>query len=82
MMRYEMDKMLLLDNLYRFHRKLLTKYVLNRGDFVASLQPQLAAKWPLADCVPASMDPGFEKVESLHLGIFLKTRWDYISMIC
>ncbi|KAH8804574.1 putative nucleoside hydrolase [Xylogone sp. PMI_703] len=42
------------------------KHVLTRGDFEASLQPQLAAKSPLAEWVSAFMNASFEKVESLR----------------
>ncbi|KJK81353.1 hypothetical protein H634G_03372 [Metarhizium anisopliae BRIP 53293] len=42
------------------------KHVLTRGEFEAFLQPQLAAKSPLAEWVSAFMNATFEKVESLH----------------
>ena len=42
------------------------KHVLTRGEFEASIQPQLAAKSPLAEWVSAFMNASFEKVESLH----------------
>ena len=42
------------------------RHMLTRGEFNASLEPQLAAKSPLAEWASAFMDATFEKVESLH----------------
>lgn len=53
-------------NVTLFPMDITEKHVLTRGDFEASLQPQLAAKSPLAEWVSAFMKASFEKVESLH----------------
>lgn len=44
------------------------KHMLTRGDFKASLEPQLAARSPLAEWTSAFMNATFEKIESLHPG--------------
>jgi inosine-uridine nucleoside N-ribohydrolase len=53
-------------NITLFPLDITEKHVLTRGDFEASLQPQLAAKSPLAKWVSAFMNTSFEKAESLH----------------
>jgi len=53
-------------NVTLFPLDITEKHVLTRGDFGASLQPQLAAKSPLAEWVSAFINATFEKVESLH----------------
>lgn len=42
------------------------KHVLTRGEFKAHIEPQLAAKSPLADWTAAFMNATFDKVEHLH----------------
>ena len=42
------------------------KHVLTRGEFKAHVEPQLAAKSPLADWTAAFMKATFDKVEDLH----------------
>ncbi|KAL8783267.1 MAG: hypothetical protein Q9213_004743 [Squamulea squamosa] len=49
-----------------FPMDITEKHVLTRGDFGVSLQPQLAAKSPLAQWVSAFINATFKKVESLH----------------
>ena len=53
-------------NVTLFPLDITEKHVLTRGEFGASLQPQLAAKSPLAEWVSAFMNATFERVESLH----------------
>lgn len=53
-------------NITLFPIDITEKHVLTRGEFEASLQPQLAAKSPLAEWVSAFMNATFEKVESLY----------------
>ncbi|EFY84745.1 nucleoside hydrolase, putative [Metarhizium acridum CQMa 102] len=53
-------------NIPLFPLDITENHVLTRGEFEASLQPQLAAKSPLAEWVSAFMNATFEKVESLH----------------
>ena len=53
-------------NVTLFPMDITEKHVLTRGDFEASLQPQLAAKSPLAEWVATFMNATFEKVGSLH----------------
>ncbi|MCJ1307622.1 hypothetical protein MMC25_001269 [Agyrium rufum] len=53
-------------NVTLFPMDITEKHVLTRGDFEASLQPQLAAKSPLAEWVSVFMNATFEKVGPLH----------------
>ena len=53
-------------NITLFPLNITEKHLLTRGEFEASLQPQLAAKSPLAEWVLAFMNATFDKVESLH----------------
>ena len=53
-------------NITLFPLDITEKHVLTRGDFEASLEPQLAAKSPLAEWISSLMNATFEKVESIH----------------
>lgn len=53
-------------NVTLFPLDITEKHVLTRGDVEESLQPQLAAKSPLAEWISAFMNATFDKVESLY----------------
>jgi inosine-uridine nucleoside N-ribohydrolase len=56
-------------NVTLFPLDITEKHVLTRGDFEASIQPQLATKSPLAEWVSAFMNATFKKVELLDPGV-------------
>lgn len=53
-------------NVTLFPLDITAEHVLTRGHFEASLQPQLAAKSPLAEWVSVFMTASYDKVASIH----------------